>query len=189
MDPLIIKAALVVAISVIAFIGVTMLAWKANVEIARRWAGFFRSLPGRWRMLRDPEFRKTVECLSRYDTALGGLRWAIAHQRVLDRKIEEIDAADRSAARATFAYQAAGEFLAEARRNAAAYFAVQTDEDIALLAKAQSQDFQGKLPAAVAETFLRSERETIRAVPFEVMRHIERRLEAYAPYFEQPAAD
>lgn len=137
------------------------------------------------RMQRDPEFKKTIECLSRYDAAFAGLRWAMAHLHKLDRKIEEtVPSEDRPIARGTVAYQIALDLLASARDQAAAYFASQTDEEIAILAKAHSQDFEGRLPVEVAEGFLRREREAARAAPIAVMRHLERRVEAYSPYFE-----
>lgn len=85
-----IKAALVVAVSLLAFILVTRAAMPANRMVARSIAAWLRTLPERWRRLRNPAYRARAERLDRYEAVMGGLITARAERDRAARALSEV---------------------------------------------------------------------------------------------------
>lgn len=85
-----IKAGLVLAVSLLAFILVTKAAMPANRMVARAIAAWFRTLPERWRRLRNPAYRARAERLERYESVMGGLIVARAERDRAARALSEV---------------------------------------------------------------------------------------------------
>src|SRR5512142_747953 len=89
MTVLYVKAALVVAISLFAFILVSKAAWPSNVMIFRAFAAWCRSLPDKWKRFRDPDYRRRMEAVDRYESVFGSLVVLVAQRASYQRQRAE----------------------------------------------------------------------------------------------------
>jgi len=154
MGLLILEAVAVLALAAVSFVVVTIYAWPANVAAARGIAAWWRSLPVKIRMLRDPAFRRRQETVDRYESVIGS--FMIAHalrQRSAD-----------------------GDVMYEANRLvAAAYLERLTDEEVAVIAAHLNAElFEGKASEADLRAFLAEERTLAAASPQYLGDHVPR---------------
>ncbi len=106
MAALYLKAALVVAISLLAFILVTKAAWPSNVMLFKAFAAWCRTLPDKWRRLRDPVHRRRMEAADRYEQVFGGLAVLVAQRASYQRQLAD--------AKGEFGERVLGAFIEEA---------------------------------------------------------------------------
>lgn len=138
-----------------------IIGWPGVKLVVSNFATWARSVPGRIRMLRDPVYRRRVHCAARYDQRI----WLLYCARGAMKQRKNGEAGHDSAA----------EFFASCRKEAAAYFAALTDEELDIIAEhKRAQVYAEKVPIDEIKRFLREERELIAAAPYMVQKHIER---------------
>lgn len=180
MTVLYVKAALVVAISLAAFILVTKAAWPSNVLIFKAFAGWCRSLPDKWRRFRDPDYRRRMEAVDRYENVFGSLVVLVAQRASYQRQ--------RAEARGDFGIRVFDAFIeeADAKIEGLRLIAVEImrtlDADAldAIVARLNEATFDGRAPADGLRSFLEEERELIVASPHLAAGHAQRLIRRFA---------
>ena len=179
MTALYLKAALVVAISLVAFLVVMKVAWPSNVMLFKAFVAWCRSLPETRRRMRDPAYRLRRELVENYGRAFGGLMQLRAQRAGFERRRPEagefgqrfIDAAiaDLDSKIVGMQYIAV-EFM---RRLDADGIAAIADD---LNAKA----FGGKAAPDALRAFLEEERDLIVRTPHFAVDHVKRLIRRFA---------
>jgi hypothetical protein len=177
-----VKAGFVLAVSLLAFILVTRAAMPANRMVARSIAAWLRTLPERWRRLRDSAYRARAERIDRYEMVMGGLIVARAERDRTARSLAEV------AGSGTF-----GERMFETMRDEASM----RYEGITLVAAAYLKDlrepeltdvathvatsiFSGRVPVDEVRAFLEEERAIAERTPQLMADHAVRLIRRFA---------
>src|SRR5688572_1086260 len=173
MTALYLKAAAVLAISVIAFILVTKVAWPSNVYLFGLFRAWLRTIPEKWKRLRDPVYRRRMKAIENYEAAMGGLVSLRARRDNLDlQRGDETGALgrwlDRQYAEADAQYEGMRYVAAELLRR------MTDDEASAIAGHLHQVTFERKVPMAELRTFIDEERRIVAQSPHLVADHVKR---------------
>lgn len=183
MTALYLQAALVVAISLAAFLLVTKAAWPANRMLFKAFAAWCRSLPDAWRRMRDPAYRKRRELVENYGGTFGGLLQLRAQRAGYERQRSEagdfgIRFIDAMVADLDAKIEGMQLIAVELMRGLDADGVAAIAEDL------NAKAFAGRAPDDALRSFLEEERELIVRSPHFAVDHVKRlilRFKAYAP--------
>lgn len=184
MTALYLQAAAVLAVSILAFVLVTKVAWPSNVYLYKVWRARIRKVPEQWKRFRDAAYRRRQENVDRYLEIFGGLlalraqRGAVARQRAdageaqrrwLDALAEDIDA------RFAGMQLVAVEYLKTLDAEAVGDIADRLNADI----------FKGRAPAEELRAFLEEERGLIGGSPEFAADHAQRLTRRFGAYAQE----
>jgi hypothetical protein len=186
-DPALFQIIAIFAVSLAAFILVSIMAWPANKMLFRALVGWFRSLPDRRRAKRDPEFRRRQERIAKYDAFVFALVVATAMRNKAEKALAENPNQDpRELRHKNRDYRDALDDFSEVKTLVAKYLAELTDEDIGAVAEWLSQaSYESLVPAEEIAAFLRDERTLAKEHPVMVVGHLERQIKRLGPFYEQ----
>jgi hypothetical protein len=185
------KAALVAAVSLFAFILVTKAAWPSNVLLFRAFAGWCRTLPDKWKRYRDPVYRRRMETVDQYESVFGGLVALSAQRMAYQRK--------RGEAQGDFGVLVLDAFIDEVdlktegmRLIAVEFMRRLGDDGIAAIAdRINAETFGGRASAADIRAFIEEERDVIVGSPHLAAGHAQRLIRRFAqlaPPADAPAS-
>ncbi len=180
MTVLYVRAALVVAIALAAFILVTKAAWPSNALIFRAFAGWCRSLPDKWKRFRDPDYRRRMEAVGRYENVFGSLVVLVAQRASYLRQ--------RAEARGDFGTRVFDAFIeeADAKIEGLRLIAVEIMRTLdaeaveAIATRLNEATFDGRAPIDGLRSFLEEERGLIVASPHLAAGHAQRLIRRFA---------
>lgn len=188
MTALYVKAALVVAISLFAFILVTKAAWPSNVMLFKAFAGWCRTLPDKWKRFRDPAYRRRMEAVDRYENVFGGLVVLVAQRASYQRQ--------RAEARGEFGIRVFDAFIeeADAKIEGLRLIAVEVMRTMdaeaadAVADRINAATFDGRASRDEIRSFLEEERGLIAATPHLAAGHARRLIRRFAHLAPSDAA-
>jgi len=183
---LLLSLALVIFLSIASFAVITALCWKHNVAALKGLVAWFRSLPGWWRMRRDPAFRREQECIATYQAIVMTLYACRGYKKQLQEQLEAMgDGETIQRRRVERELDRALEDFETLRGYAAKHIAGLKDGDIAIIAPWLSRESTDNLvtPEEVAD-FLKEERTLLQSHPVMVVEHLERQIRVFGPLFE-----
>jgi hypothetical protein len=186
-DPALFQIIVVFAISLAAFIVVSIMAWPANKMLFRALVGWFRSLPDRRRARRDPEFRRQQERIAKYDAFIFALIVATAMRHKAEKALSEDPNEDpRKMRHKNREYHEALDDFSEVKTLVAKYLAELSDEDISAVADWLSRSsYDSLVLAEEVAAFLRDERTLAKEHPVMVVGHMERQIKRLGPLYDQ----
>ncbi|HTK04030.1 MAG TPA: hypothetical protein VL500_00430 [Candidatus Eisenbacteria bacterium] len=185
MTALYLKAAAVLAISVIAFVLVSKAAWPSNVYLFKLWRAWARTLPDKWKRLRDPAYRRRMKAIETYESAFGGLYGLRARRDQLDEQRRDENGAlgrwlQRQYAEADVQFEGMKFIAIELMRR------MGEEEAAAIAGHLHEVTFEGKVPLADLRKFLEDERAVIERSPHLVVDHVKRLTQRFAQVAAEP---
>lgn len=188
MAALYLKAALVVAISLAAFILVTKAAWPSNVMIFKAFTGWLRTLPDKWKRFRDPAYRRRMEAVDRYENVFGSLVVLSAQRASYQRQ--------RAESRGEFGVRVFDAFIeeADAKIEGLRLIAVEIMRTLdaesadAVADRINAATLDGRASREEIRAFLEDERDLIVSSPHQAAGHARRLIRRFAHLAPQEAA-
>lgn len=163
-------------VSLLAFIAVTAFAWRSNVEIAKRLIGWFRTIPARYRVWRDPVLRKRVETIGAYEGALELMLMVKAQMTLMgaEEGVNEDVLGHR--------LRVANDAYVQAKREAASRIGAFDRTQLGIIAvHVAEQWFEGKIPPDEVQAFLEEEQQTLAGNPHAASGHMARAIARFGP--------